>query len=461
MMAGSGDLEMKREEDGSGFEWDDESKLYFHASTGFYHDPVAGWYYSSRDGLYYVFESGNYVPLTCDKNEELEAAPCIKSSANELVQEKACLQENSVIDGSEQQCPPSGWLEDTLINLYLSGYSNSEINTESSPRDMETNGEEIHGVCSERLLDNLASDRSLGCQDDIMSQQTEGERTPENVQDVLESSNGVPEEANVSSEEESWLAQYGQVARLNNEIPISFPTVDLWDWEKVTGPVKRRNQEARLVGRLVRRSTKLHPCLPAGGGLLKTAAITEVHLDLVRVASGKVYRLRSPSKKFLASLSAFDSSNPTKDWGFPDIYNSLQSTVLDTKESHCEAEVANTIFNDNVSFNIAEIPAEVGEYQNITYRDRAAERRRLHGGSGIGPGQKDVTNNDFCETGTSGQSFDSKEAAAEAMNLSFGSGSYARRIMESMGGGPREHCKGYSGTTATCREQRLCWFGME
>ncbi|GMP85287.1 hypothetical protein CsSME_00038507 [Camellia sinensis var. sinensis] len=59
--------------------------------------------------------------------------------------------------------------------------------------------------------------------------------------------------------------------------------------------------------------------MPSGGGLLKTAPICEVHLDLVRVTSGQVYKLRSPSAKYLASLSTYDSSNPTKDWGFPEL----------------------------------------------------------------------------------------------------------------------------------------------
>lgn len=45
------------------FVWDEQSQLYFHATSGFYHDPNAGWYYSTRDGLYYKFQDGNYVLL--------------------------------------------------------------------------------------------------------------------------------------------------------------------------------------------------------------------------------------------------------------------------------------------------------------------------------------------------------------------------------------------------------------
>lgn len=60
------------------------------------------------------------------------------------------------------------------------------------------------------------------------------------------------------------------------------------------------------------------------------------------------------------------------------------------------------------------------------YRDRAAERRILHGGFGVGPGQK---NHD-----TPSSPLDCpQEAAAEALEMSFGAGSYARKLLESMG----------------------------
>ena len=66
-----------------------------------------------------------------------------------------------------------------------------------------------------------------------------------------------------------------------------LPVVDLWDWALVTGSRKDGKGDAvRLVGRLVRKSVKLHPSVPSGGGLLKTAPICEVHIDLVRVTSG-------------------------------------------------------------------------------------------------------------------------------------------------------------------------------
>jgi hypothetical protein len=66
------------------------------------------------------------------------------------------------------------------------------------------------------------------------------------------------------------------------------------------------------------------------------------------------------------------------------------------------------------------------------YRDRAAERRTLHGGFGVGPGQKNsvVGKNDLPSSPASASR---GEAAAEALNMSFGAGSYARNLLESMG----------------------------
>lgn len=32
---------------------------------------------------------------------------------------------------------------------------------------------------------------------------------------------------------------------------------------------------------------------------------------------GQVYQLKTPSMKYLTSLPTFDSSDPTKDWGYP------------------------------------------------------------------------------------------------------------------------------------------------
>lgn len=90
------------------------------------------------------------------------------------------------------------------------------------------------------------------------------------------------------SEEEKWHAQYGQVTRLADDGLSAFSVVDLWDWEMIVENVKN-NHVARLIGSVTRRSSKLHPSIPGNGSLLKTAAIRNVRLDLVRVASGMFF----------------------------------------------------------------------------------------------------------------------------------------------------------------------------
>lgn len=65
------------------------------------------------------------------------------------------------------------------------------------------------------------------------------------------------------------------------------------------------------------------------------------------------------------------------------------------------------------------------------YRDRAAERRALHGGFGVGPGQKISPNSDnFVPLD---ESTGPEEALSESLSNSFGAGSYARRMLENMG----------------------------
>lgn len=73
------------------------------------------------------------------------------------------------------------------------------------------------------------------------------------------------------------------------------------------------------------------------------------------------------------------------------------------------------------------------QHQNFTYKDRAAARRTLYGDFSIGPGQKDTENRSFDEASSPSRYSSAEDAAAEAINMSFGSGSYARRILENMG----------------------------
>lgn len=84
-----------------------------------------------------------------------------------------------------------------------------------------------------------------------------------------------------------WLAQYGQVTQSPDKNLPEIPSVDLWDWKLVCESREDdKEQVARLVGRLVRRSANLHPSVASGGTLFKTAPICEACLHLVRVRTG-------------------------------------------------------------------------------------------------------------------------------------------------------------------------------
>ncbi|KAL0441022.1 UNVERIFIED_CONTAM: hypothetical protein Sradi_0041100 [Sesamum radiatum] len=234
----------------------------------------------------------------------------------------------------------------------------------------------------------------------------------------------------ISQEEENWRAQYGQVSQLDEEWMSDLQSVDLWDWALVRGTRKDGKTEvARLVGRLRKRSSKLHPSVPSGGGILKTAPVCEVHLDMVRVTSGRIYRLRIPSLQYLASLSVYDASNPTKDWGFPQlsIKNQTEKLPKDDQESESQSLESLGVRKDKI---LSSLKLSSSKKDHV-YRDRAAERRALHGGFGIGPGQK----NSLTAAGStpSSPTLQPEEAAAESLSMSFGAGSYARKILEGMG----------------------------
>lgn len=234
-----------------------------------------------------------------------------------------------------------------------------------------------------------------------------------------------------SIDEENWLAQYGQVVRATDEGLLPFPIIDIWDWEMFTETAKKGHKVAKLSGRLANHSTKFHPSVPAGSGRLKTASICDVHLDLVRVASGKVYRLRHPSRRYLASLSAYDSSNPTNDWGFPNLSIEMQKTAPDRNSQPGESNYSNSVIHgeSNATHHVV---SKSDRQSSLPYRDRAAERRALHGEFSTGPGQRKFFNDDpYGEESTS--QTNGEEAAAEAMNLTFGQGSYARKLLEKMG----------------------------
>ncbi|XP_023765053.1 uncharacterized protein LOC111913565 isoform X1 [Lactuca sativa] len=440
-MAGTNELNSQENEDS--FQWDEQSQLYYHASSGFYHDPAVGWYYSSNDGLYYKFENGSYVPWETDQADESNAnqgigtvgddsvheqsyqnAPCdtntndVKFEDGEIegyVVEEATPNEptvdmNCLTEGlPENLPPPSEWLEDTLIELYLSGYSNKTIDDAS-----DTRGEDV----------NTPAD---GVDNDDAYELEEGEWIPDETHEIVDGS-GVASDEDPFGDEEMWRAQYGQAIQSDKEVVVlpDCPVVDLWDWSMVMSTKKNgKGRVCRLVGRLIKKSTKLHPSMPSSRPLLKTAPICEAHLDLVRVRSGRVYKLRSPKVAYLATLSSYDSSNPTKDWGFPKLTTNKEAQTKSSR--HVESK------NVGPHIGSAKELSSSEKHKGGVYRDRAAERRSLHGGFGVGPGQKKSAD-DIDSCSALSPVFETPEdAAAEALNMSFGVGSYARRMLENMG----------------------------
>uniref|UniRef100_A0A1J3CJE0 G-patch domain-containing protein n=1 Tax=Noccaea caerulescens TaxID=107243 RepID=A0A1J3CJE0_NOCCA len=415
----------EEEEEEDSYVWDSDTQLYFHHRSGFYHDPNAGWYYCSKDGHYYKHENGEYVPLEYDESNVKAPVEIVTSeddsrrkdalaqtenrlpivenenevSSTETPSEQAGCSNDRELEHTQR---PSSWLEDTLIELYLAG-NNQRPSYETA--------------CG---ADNQDYQMLSANGDDDAEELEEGEWIPEEDFDPQEDNF---DEVAPSREEEIWQEQYGQVTESPESALTEISAVDLWDWKLVCESRKAGDEQvARLVGRLVRRSAKLHPSVASGGKVFKTAPICEARLHLVRVRTGQVYKLRSPSAKHLASLSVYDAYNPTKDWGFPDISN--PETKRKAKKVKRKTDCKLTVKPQDEA-NVIE------EQRSSSYRDRAAERRNLHGGYGVGPGQKGTL------VGVNSDEDDDticvEDAGAEALEFSFGSGSYARRIMGNMG----------------------------
>lgn len=341
---------------------------------------------------------GEYgVETTCEKdcgqsNQETEGETAQRG-----------VREGMSDEGIESHPPPSEWLEDTLIELYLSGYPSKASNAD--------NVGQLTDEIEERDSSLLSADGN----------NTHGQGDDEwNIDCQATTDSSVDEGA--SWDEENWRAQYGQVIQEEAELSSWIPAVELWDWSLVKETQKELNYEVvRLVGRLVRPSHKLHPSVPPGGSRLRTAPVCRVHLDLVQVRSGQVYKLRSPNKGYLATLLSYDASNPTKDWGFPELH-------FETISESCESKTTHPVFGHQNTHACPHRNSDNLKYEGHEYRDRAAERRALHGGFGVGPGQKRSIGDAIPPS-----SPPVEEAAAEALEMSFGAGSYAHKILKNMG----------------------------
>ncbi|KAK6795121.1 hypothetical protein RDI58_008574 [Solanum bulbocastanum] len=461
-MAGTEKEELELQESDNQFVWDETSQLYYHARTGFYHDPQAGWYYSCNDGLYYKFENGTYVPMESSQDGCREMNSCesivpaesnkdevdadISMSGENVAQavEPLCTEfsEEHLEDTScklpENPPPPSEWLEDTLIELYLANYTTQAANSTSDI----TVAPEINDTDHTHLS---------AAGNDSTYELEEGEWIPDDWTDSADPIEVVMDDERqkayghftkllgvqmgeslycICLEEENWRAQYGQVERPVEDSLSHIQAVDLWDWSMVKKIRKgRKRRVARLVGRLVKPTAKLHPSMPSSGHLLKTAPVCEVHLDLVRVTSGQVYRLRNPSTQYLASLSNYDSSNPTKNWRFPQMSINREIQTCSPITGRYKPISTTLPGEEDVSLP-SEISAPEKDRDHL-YRDRAAERRALHGGFGVGPGQKFSPNSD--DSVPLEASAGPEEALSESLSNSFGAGSYARRMLENMG----------------------------
>ncbi|KAG0617849.1 hypothetical protein M758_4G020100 [Ceratodon purpureus] len=212
--------------------------------------------------------------------------------------------------------------------------------------------------------------------------------------------NGMDYSASDLAAEEQWQAQYLRTAKPKARSYIG--SMDLWDWsiieqEKKIGK-KKVKKIFRLIGRLAPNATQVHPSLRGSGGLIRTTPICEADHEFVKVSSGRIYKLRRPSSKHLTVYSGYVSSNPTQDWGLPLINTDTEEDHIDSSLDPIDATISSSTGSGHWNGQLASKkknarlkPKGVDGGPELKYRDRAAERRTLHKGFGIGPGQKAVS----------------------------------------------------------------------
>lgn len=238
--------------------------------------------------------------------------------------------------------------------------------------------------------------------------------------------------------EEQWQAHYLQTATLKARSHIG--SMDLWDWsiieqEKKLGK-KKVKKTFRLIGRLAPNATQVHPSLRGSGGLIRTTPIREADHEFVKVSSGRVYKLRRPSSKHLTTYPGYVSSNPTQGWGFPLINADTEVDHIDTIPGPTLSSTGSGQFNKQLApkkkYARPKFKGIDGEPQP-KYRDRAAERRILHKGFGIGPGQKAVSIHELEkeEADAATEMPGALEKAASARPI--GRDNIGKRMLEGMG----------------------------
>lgn len=195
------------------------------------------------------------------------------------------------------------------------------------------------------------------------------------------------------TEEEEWQAQYLQTT--TSKARSYRGSMDLWDWsiieqEKKLGK-KKVKKIFRLIGRLAPNATQVHPSLRGSGGLIRTTPIREADHEFVKVSSGRIYKLRRPSSKHITAYPSFVSSNPTQDWGLPIIMEDAEEHIDTSTDPISDTVHPSTGQRNRSKKKHARLKLKgVDDEPQPKYRDRAAERRTLHKGFGVGPGQKVV-----------------------------------------------------------------------
>ncbi|MCO5553137.1 hypothetical protein L7F22_006658 [Adiantum nelumboides] len=232
----------------------------------------------------------------------------------------------------------SGWVEDFLIEFFLESSSGGHCPGEEAQlrTELEENGL-VNGNLSgaeEYGTDAVIPEESRIGQGACESQQAGDDLDYERVRKQhfgLLSTLSFPgvhsienaeclEEASAEDERmlEAWQAQYGQVVRSDVEAEACPRAISLWNWTTLVSKRKFKSKTSlRLLGQLAQTSSRLPHSLQHHSGFIRTSDVSEVNLDLVKVSSGEIFRLRQPSMKYLSSIPMYDSSNPTEGWNFP------------------------------------------------------------------------------------------------------------------------------------------------
>lgn len=322
--------------------------------------------------------------------------------------------------------PPlaSGWVEDFLIESFLNGYSDLHAGADLSSADtssdldchlsqslagqMDVNNDSTH--CGPKDLDDKTIDSNRREETNEKASSSiilfdEDLDVTNLVQEVenkrLKCDSNVEGLKNEERDAELWLAQYGQVTRTDAETKLRLGALSLWNWRKAVRKGKGRQKSSiYLVGQVAATISKLHPSLQQGSGFIKTSCICAVNRDLVKVSSGRLYRLRLPSSKHIRSVAIYDSSDPTKDWDFPCIPSSVSEHFENESKSSHDSLIAKPFvpymnhhrYHDvstkqkrssvQEDLRLWTIRGFTATDQRHMYRDRAKERRDLYGGYG-------------------------------------------------------------------------------